>query len=84
MDGLANALEDSRGALEDLAVLEAQDRQPCRGEAKVARLITKRRRIVTSTIRFDDEPRLLAKEVDDEGAEGLLPAKLHALELACS
>ena len=84
LDGLANALDDSRGAVEDLAVLEAQDGEAGSTGPGVGRVITKRRRKVAGTIRLDNDPRLLAEEVDDEGAEGLLPAKLRALELAPS
>jgi len=84
LDGLANVLDDSRGAVEDLAVLEAQNGEARSGEPKVARVITKRRRKVAGAICFDDEPRLPAEEVDDEGAEGLLSAKLRALDLASS
>ena len=84
LERLANALEDSRGAVEDLAVLEPQDRDPETGEPPVAHVITQRHRVVTGTIGFDDETRLLAEEVDDEGANGMLPPKLRALELAPS
>ena len=43
--------------------------------------MAKRPRRVTGAIRFDDEPRLLAEEVDDEGPEWVLSAKLRAYEL---
>ena len=79
---MSNALENSGSVIEDLVVLEAQDREPGCGEPKVARAITERRRKVRGAICFDDEPRLLAEKIDDEGAERLLSAKLRALELA--
>lgn len=36
------------------------------------------------TVGFDDEAGLVAEEVDDEGTERLLPAKLGALEPSVS
>lgn len=81
---MANALEDVRGPVQDLAVLEAQDGEAGGGEPMVTHAITERWREVASPIGFDDEARLVAEEVDHEGTEGLLPAKLRALEPASS
>ena len=68
--------------IEDLAILEAQHGQPGRCEPVVARVITKWWRKVAGAIGFDHKTRILGEEVDDEGSEWLLPAKLCALELA--
>jgi hypothetical protein len=68
--------------MEDLTILETQDREAGAREPRITRTVAERRRKVWSAVSFNDEPGLLAEEVDDEGPERLLPAKLRALEPA--
>lgn len=84
VDGVANALEDECGVVQDDVILEAQDGEPGRREPLVAGAITERWWKVSGAIGFDDEPLLFAEEVHDEGSQRLLPAKLRALELAAA
>ena len=84
LDGLSNALEDERGVVEYLTILEAQDGQPGGSEPMVTPTIAKGTRKVTGAIRFDDEPLVFAEEVDDERSQRLLSAKLRAIELAAA
>jgi len=84
LDGARDAVQDGGGIVEYLTVLEAQSRETSRGEPSIAPLIGERRWKVTVTIGLDDDARFVAEEVDDEGAERLLPAELGADKLATS
>ena len=72
---------DLFGVVEDLPVFDAQNRDAqCMKEA-VAFDIARRSWKVRCAIGLDDEPGLLAVEVDDERAQGLLASELGAVEL---
>jgi hypothetical protein len=77
-----DALEYLRRPVEDEAVLETQDSESCRREPTVTDQVMAWCRKVRDAIGFDDEARILGEEVDDEGAEWVLPAKLYAVEPA--
>jgi hypothetical protein len=74
----ANATEHVLGVFEDVAVEEAQDREPEALEPVIARGVPSSFASVRSPVGFDHEPGFGAEEVDDEGPDGVLATKLRA------
>jgi hypothetical protein len=67
--------------VQDLVVGQTKNDKAGSHQPSVAATITQRLGEVMSTIRFDDEARFLAEEVDDEWSDGMLSAELGVHDL---
>ena len=74
-------VEDAVRMTEDLVVGQTKDDEASSPEPSVAAAVSQRLGEVRSAIRFDDEARFLAEEVDDEWSDGMLPAELRLHDL---
>ncbi len=74
----ANAVKDVLGVFEDVAVEEAQHREPEALEPVTACVVASTVASVRRPVGFDHEPGLGAEEVGDERPDGVLAAKLRA------
>jgi len=66
---------------QDLVVGQMQDDEASRHQPCVAAPVSQGLGVVRSTIRFNDEARFLAEEVDDEWSDGMLSAELGLHDL---
>lgn len=76
-----NLVQDAVRMAQDLAVGQTQDDEASRHQPGVAAPVSQGPGIVRSTIRFNDEARFLAEEVDDEWPDGMLSAELGLHDL---
>jgi hypothetical protein len=74
-------VQDAVWMVQDLVVGQTKDDKASRHQPSVAAMIARRLGEVMSAIRFHDEARFLAEEVDDEGSDGMLSAELGMHDL---
>jgi hypothetical protein len=77
----SDLVEDAVRMAQDLVVGQTQDDEASRHQPSVAAAVSQRFGVVRSAIRFDDEARFLAEEVDDEWSDGMLSAELRLHDL---
>jgi hypothetical protein len=77
----SHLVQDAVRMAQDLVVGQPQDDEASCHQPGVAAPVSQRLGVVRSTIRFDDEARFLAEEVDDEWSDGMLSAKLGLHDL---
>lgn len=61
----------------DRLVGEADNREPCRDDRRLARCILSGPAVVSRSIQLDDQAALHAAEVDDEATDGMLAPELR-------
>ena len=73
--------KDAVRIVQDLPVGQTKDDKASRHQPSVAAAVAQRLGEVRSAIRFDDQARFLAEEVDDEWSNGMLSAELGLHDL---
>ncbi len=81
---MTDLFEDAVGVTQDEMVGQTKDDKPRGRKPGIAAAVTQGFGEMRGTLCFDDEACLLAEEIDDEGADGMLSAKFgpHHLPVA--